>query len=500
MRLFTSSLLLFEGAYNPKALKRTNGTISSRTTLVTTMDTEIQPGDVNCRYSATTSNTVNYYTCTQMATKYSITVDGFFTLNPTLKLNCNNIQPKTEYCVNSFIEPVRATDQLCGPPNGNATCLGTAYHDDCAASTCYEGACAGDTGDCCNLDGACGTGDDFCGTSVCFSSNCTIPDTEPTLPNWMNGNTPDGTCGGEHGYTCNVVYGTYCNKDGIYGVLTSDYGAGYQPEFGDCSSVSTTSASSTTSKSSSSTSHITATPTSKTTTTSTTSTIAFSSLPSCGQTCFNNMLDQWSELGCSSEDPACLCSNVNFGYGLRDCSNGACGTAVASTVIAYGSAYCSSALATATPTATGAASLPACGQTCFNNMVAMYSSLGCASPDPSCLCSNVNFGYGLRDCSNGACGTDVASTVIAYGSAYCASASATATPTATGTCFNNMVAIYSSLGCASPDPSCLCSNVNFGYGLRDCSNGACGTDVASTVIAYGSAYCASASATATAKA
>ena len=141
------------------------------------------------------------------------------------------------------------------------------------------------------------------------------------------------------------------------------------------------------------------------------------------------MLDQWSELGCSSGDPACLCSNANFGYGLRDCSNGACGTAVASTVIAYGSAYCSSALATATPTgtptATGVASLPTCGQTCFNNMVAMYSSLGCASPDPHCLCSNVNFGYGLRDCSNGACGTDVASTVIAYGSAYCASASAT---------------------------------------------------------------------------
>ena len=163
MRLFASSLLFvlavraddcqpatwnakrWEGAYNPKAVKRTNGTMSTRTTLVTTVDTEIQPGDVNCRYSATTSATVNYYTCTQMATKYGITVDGFFTLNPTLELDCSNIQPKTEYCVDgcklplsqdvvasarltrTVIEPVRATDQLCGPPNGNATCLGTAY-------------------------------------------------------------------------------------------------------------------------------------------------------------------------------------------------------------------------------------------------------------------------------------------------------------------------------------------------------------------------------------
>ncbi|KAL2184990.1 hypothetical protein L209DRAFT_411059 [Thermothelomyces heterothallicus CBS 203.75] len=104
MRLFASSLLLvlavsaddcqpatwnakrWEGAYNPRALKRTNGTMSTRTTLVTTADTEIQPGDVNCRYSGTTSATVNYYTCTQMATKYGITVDDFFTLNPTLEL------------------------------------------------------------------------------------------------------------------------------------------------------------------------------------------------------------------------------------------------------------------------------------------------------------------------------------------------------------------------------------------------------------------------------
>lgn len=165
MRLFTSSLLFvlavraddcqpvtwnakrWEGADNPnmKALKRTDGTTSTRTTLVTTADTGIQPGDINCRYSATTSATVNYYTCTQTATKYGITVDDFFTLNPTLELDCSNIQPKTEYCVDgcklplsqdvvasarltrAVIEPVRSTDQLCGPPNGNATCLGTAY-------------------------------------------------------------------------------------------------------------------------------------------------------------------------------------------------------------------------------------------------------------------------------------------------------------------------------------------------------------------------------------
>ena len=215
------------------------------------------------------------------------------------------------------------------------------------------------------------------------------------------------------------------------------------------------------------------------------------------------MLAQYSTLGCAALDAYCLCNNVAFSNGLRDCSNGACGTAVGSTAIAFGSAYCSTAFATHTATTTGLAALPSCGQTCFNNMLAQYSSLGCASPDSYCLCNNVNFSNGLRDCSNGACGTVVGSSAIAYGSAYCSTAFATHTATTTGlaalpscgqTCFNNMVAQYSTLGCASPAPSCLCKNVNFGFGLRDCSNGACGTAVASTVIAYGSSYCASATA------
>uniref|UniRef100_L2FNP0 CFEM domain protein n=1 Tax=Colletotrichum fructicola (strain Nara gc5) TaxID=1213859 RepID=L2FNP0_COLFN len=58
---------------------------------------------------------------------------------------------------------------------------------------------------------------------------------------------------------------------------------------------------------------------------------------------------------------------------------------------------------TSTPSSTALppiSSLPACGQTCFLNMINTYSSLGCSTPDPACLCRNVNFGYGIRDCSN----------------------------------------------------------------------------------------------------
>ncbi|KAG4444402.1 hypothetical protein IFR05_000167 [Cadophora sp. M221] len=434
-------------------------------------------------------------------------------------------------------DKIYSTDGTCGTQNGDRLC-------------------AGKWGDCCNASGKCGTGSAFCGTSVCQSGNCTWPVVPSLPPPWLGlvGNTTDGTCGKANSFTCSSGFGNCCNKDGICGSLPSDCGVGCQPQWGNCdplpsssstkplsntskpsstsskissstkssaittsSSKPTTTSSTSTSKPISSTSKPTSSTVRSTTTSKTSSTAspvitAISALPSCGQTCFSNVIAQYSTLGCSSPDPSCLCKNANFGFGIRDCANGACGTSVGSTVIAYQSLYCSSAAATVkvTTTATGIAALPSCGQTCFNNLIAQYSSLGCSSPDPSCLCKNVNFGFGIRDCSNGACGTAVASTVIAFQTAYCASAAATVKPTTTATgiaalpscgqtCFNNVIAQYSTLGCATPDPSCLCKNVNFGFGIRDCSNGACGTAVASTVIAYQSAYCSSAAATATAK-
>lgn len=230
-------------------------------------------GEINCRSWGNTYDDVNYYTCTELCEKYQITTDFFFMLNPTLKPDCSNIQPKSSYCVDGFVEPLRATDGLCGPKHNNATCLGTDLQccnaetctcgestQDCAAGTCYEGACLGDKvystdgtcgykhgnrlcagkwGDCCNFDGKCGTSEAFCGTKSCQSGNCTIPapptSSNATLP-WQTGNTPDGSCGGANKYTCNVLYGNCCNKNGQCGSLPVDCGSGCQPRFGKCSS------------------------------------------------------------------------------------------------------------------------------------------------------------------------------------------------------------------------------------------------------------------------
>lgn len=58
-----------------------------------------KPGEVNCRYASQTGSDVNYYTCTQLAERYEISVEEFFLINPMLEPDCSNIEPSTEYCV-----------------------------------------------------------------------------------------------------------------------------------------------------------------------------------------------------------------------------------------------------------------------------------------------------------------------------------------------------------------------------------------------------------------
>ncbi|KAI1825447.1 hypothetical protein F4861DRAFT_538133 [Xylaria intraflava] len=69
--------------------------------------------------------------------------------------------------------------------------------------------------------------------------------------------------------------------------------------------------------------------------------------PACGTTCFGNMLGQATILGCggggSTEDAvngACLCNNINFTYGIIDCSNQVCHGGDAKTVVQYGVNWC----------------------------------------------------------------------------------------------------------------------------------------------------------------
>ncbi|KAF3807738.1 hypothetical protein GCG54_00007471 [Colletotrichum gloeosporioides] len=223
-------------------------------------------GDIVCRYDATTSSTVNYYTCTEISLQYSISVEKFFLLNPDLDRDCETIKPNTTYCVRGYVMPLVTEDGFCGSSHDNTTCHFTDTpccnsetwkcgdtSEDCRPGTCHNSfgtcdelgystdgkcgtnnddlKCTGKWGECCNNDGLCGNGTDFCSSGVCQSGNCAIdavtpPPVSSPLP-WITGTTPDGTCGGAFGYTCDIVFGTCCSSRGICGVLEEHCGTGW---------------------------------------------------------------------------------------------------------------------------------------------------------------------------------------------------------------------------------------------------------------------------------
>jgi hypothetical protein len=141
---------------------------------------EPQPGELNCRSWGQTYDNVGYWSCNQLAQEFAITINKFWELNQELAPDCEGIAPNTEYCVSgcklvvlffspctrsviagspslevkirtlispglsTVIEPVRATDGLCGPKHNNATCIGTAFGQCCNAETwkCGRTECA----------------------------------------------------------------------------------------------------------------------------------------------------------------------------------------------------------------------------------------------------------------------------------------------------------------------------------------------------------------------
>ncbi|OHF02988.1 hypothetical protein CORC01_01746 [Colletotrichum orchidophilum] len=217
-------------------------------------------GDITCRYETETSADISAASCAMYAAIYGIDTDTFLSLNPEIDSACSNIQPNTKYCVKGWIQATQASDDgLCGIAHGNHTCSDTvapccniqtgrcsSSSEDCTTPICdlrfstqcitdsagsissTEAVTSSSSSSCCNTKGLCGDGLDFCGTDVCASGNCTINIVEiPKMPGvtvvpWQKGNTPDGTCGGSGGYTCDVLFGNCC---GAHGVCGSDEGA-----------------------------------------------------------------------------------------------------------------------------------------------------------------------------------------------------------------------------------------------------------------------------------
>ncbi|RYP70122.1 hypothetical protein DL771_005634 [Monosporascus sp. 5C6A] len=79
-----------------------------------------------------------------------------------------------------------------------------------------------------------------------------------------------------------------------------------------------------------------------------------------------------------------------------------------------------SSAALAAAQATFPAGFPECGQVCITNMLNLANHFGCGL-DPLCLCTQPDFLYGIRDCSNEYCqDPNAAAQTINYGAQYCA--------------------------------------------------------------------------------
>jgi hypothetical protein len=113
---------------------------------------------ITCRYNTTSPHTIAYYTCSQLATKYGISVDTFVLLNPGVNAACTNLQPDTKYCVDgsrrfassskttltrrAVTTPTTLTGD-CGPSSPNTTCKGYSGGGCCNSMTwrCENSTC-----------------------------------------------------------------------------------------------------------------------------------------------------------------------------------------------------------------------------------------------------------------------------------------------------------------------------------------------------------------------
>lgn len=88
---------------------------------------------VTCRYNATAPSTVSYYTCTEIAANYGISLEKFMLLNPLMDPDCTSIEADQQYCVAGTVVET-TTDGTC-KPESYVSCLGYAGGQCCNGET-----------------------------------------------------------------------------------------------------------------------------------------------------------------------------------------------------------------------------------------------------------------------------------------------------------------------------------------------------------------------------
>ncbi|OJD16579.1 hypothetical protein AJ78_03270 [Emergomyces pasteurianus Ep9510] len=74
-----------------------------------------------------------------------------------------------------------------------------------------------------------------------------------------------------------------------------------------------------------------------------------------------------------------------------------------------------------------------CARGCIERMLALAPKLGCKGDDVACLCRNMDFGYGVRDCTTQACGAQDLPAAAAAAAKYCPNGAPSGSSGTTGT-------------------------------------------------------------------
>lgn len=171
----------------------------------------------------------------------------FYKWNPSVGEDCSSFINGTYYCFQV------ATDEDGGGDSPTPTASVTSTKSTTSSTTkttktssapaptdtvkvSPDGTCAGADGynckgsvfgDCCSSSNYCGSASDFCGGG-CQTKFGTCADGSDKI-------SPNGSCGGETGYTCTgSVFGACCSEYGYCGDTTENCGTGCQSEFGTC--------------------------------------------------------------------------------------------------------------------------------------------------------------------------------------------------------------------------------------------------------------------------
>ncbi|KAF5587789.1 muramidase [Fusarium subglutinans] len=182
---------------------------------------------------------MGYFDCASQLGHSRMTMEKMYRYNPSLKEDCSGYTLGTFYC-HETIEDLYGYDEGPAPTTSSTPTSTTSSKASSSAAqptdVSTDGTCGGTKGktclgsafgDCCSSSGYCGDSSPYCGGGCQSKFGKCDAGSEKI--------SPDGTCGGEKGYTCEgSQFGNCCSQYGYCGTATDNCGNGCQKQYGLC--------------------------------------------------------------------------------------------------------------------------------------------------------------------------------------------------------------------------------------------------------------------------